>query len=162
MTTPGATVQIRLKTTDDLESMLELARSLEKWFNQESLVLMAVDLKEDPAWLAIDGSQVVGFLSFQVEEDNERTITWMAVAEPLQRQGVGRVLIRRFLEDCYDDGIKKIRLWTQGDEEGEEASLFSAARGFFRACGFRAESIDRDYYGPGRDRVEFVLRLEDL
>lgn len=92
---------------------------------------------------------LIGFLS-QTAPD-EAFVHFLGVAPDRRRTGVGRALYERFLDEARAAGRSSVRAVAHPSD--------ARAISFHEALGFRAESIARDFEGPGEDRVVLVRDL---
>src|SRR3989304_4291142 len=83
----------------DAPAILLLARSLDKWFNEEGLEKMGRDLLSHEGFVAVRGDRVLGFVTWTPIDAESADLTWMGVAEDLQRTGIGRALFRNLVRD---------------------------------------------------------------
>jgi len=93
---------------------------------------------------------LIGFLS-QTDPD-EAYIHFVGVAPDHRESGIGRELYERFFSVVAAQGRSLVRCVTSPGNEGSIA--------FHESLGFSAESVARDYDGPGEDRVPFVKILD--
>lgn len=115
------------------------------------------------SWLAetTDGTPAGFLVGFVSPDDPTEAYVHMVAADPrLRRQGIGRELYRRFVEDVRDRGVRRVTAitWT-----GNRTSI-----AFHLALGFRLDDgpgtrriagtpAYPDYEGDGRDMA--VMRL---
>ena len=92
---------------------------------------------------------LIGFLS--QTDDTEAYVHFVGVAPGQRGSGVGRALYERFFAVAREHGRTSVRCVTSPVNEGSIA--------FHESLGFVAESVAKDYDGPGEDRVLFVKRL---
>ena len=100
-----------------------------------------------------DGGRLVGFLiGFLSQTDAaEAYIHFVGVAPEHRGSGVGRELYERFFAVVTGHGRSVVRCVTSPANEESVA--------FHESLGFSAESVAKDYDGPGEDRVLFVKQL---
>jgi GNAT superfamily N-acetyltransferase len=92
-----------------------------------------------PVFVAARDGAIVGTIAANVLEDREGHIRGMAVAPSCQREGVGRRLLRRALDDLTAGGCKRATLDTT-------EPLTRAAR-FYESAGFSRTGNDGDFFG---------------
>ena len=93
---------------------------------------------------------LIGFLS--QTDDAEAYIHFVGVAPSHRGSGIGRELYERFFTVAREHGRSSVRCVTSPMNEGSVA--------FHESLGFVAESVAKDYDGPGEDRVLLVKRLD--
>ena len=93
---------------------------------------------------------LIGFLS--QTDDAEAYIHFVGVAPSHRGSGIGRELYERFFTVAREQGRSSVRCVTSPVNEGSIA--------FHESLGFVAESVAKDYDGPGEDRVLLVKRLD--
>ena len=93
---------------------------------------------------------LIGFLS--QTDDEEAYIHFVGVAPDHRGSGIGRELYERFFTVAREHGRSSVRCVTSPVNEGSIA--------FHESLGFAAESLAKDYDGPGEDRVLLVKRLD--
>ena len=93
---------------------------------------------------------LIGFLS--QTDDAEAYIHFVGVAPSHRGSGIGRELYERFFTIAREHGRSSVRCVTSPVNEGSIA--------FHESLGFVAESVAKDYDGPGEDRVLLVKRLD--
>ena len=100
-----------------------------------------------------DEGKLVGFLiGFLSQTDRRRrTSTSSAWRRSIAGRGIGRELYERFFATVAEQGRSLVRCVTSPANEGSVA--------FHESLGFTAESVAKDYDGPGEDRVLFVKQL---
>ncbi len=92
---------------------------------------------------------LIGFLSQSSPE--EAFVHFVGVDPARRRSGIGSALYERFLEAAAAAGRTSVRAVAHPSD--------ARALGFHEALGFAAESIARDFEGPGEDRVVLVRPL---
>ena len=93
---------------------------------------------------------LIGFLS--QTDPEEAYIHFVGVAPEQRGSGIGRKLYERFFSVVAAQGRSLVRCVTSPVNEGSVA--------FHESLGFSAESVAKDYDGPGEDRVLFVKVLD--
>ena len=93
---------------------------------------------------------LIGFLS--QTDDAEAYIHFVGVAPSHRGSGIGRELYERLFTVAREHGRSSVRCVTSPVNEGSIA--------FHESLGFVAESVAKDYDGPGEDRVLLVKRLD--
>jgi ribosomal protein S18 acetylase RimI-like enzyme len=150
---PAAKVRIRDMSVDDIAQVYHLGEALftarrfpilhRTWDPYEVAYLFVSE--SDLNLVAARGETVVGFcLSTTTEKpDDDRPygyLIWLGVSSKVQKQGVGKRLVREMLRRMKEQGVKEVLLDTEDAEGG--------AAGFFRRIGF--EGIRRQVWMKGR------------
>ena len=95
--------------------------------------------------------RVVGFVVYELKKTRIHILKF-AVAADYRRQGVGSQIVSKLIGKLSEQRRTRIIL------EVRESNI--VAQLFFRACGFRAVSVLRDFYqeAPGEDAYVFQYR----
>jgi ribosomal protein S18 acetylase RimI-like enzyme len=64
---------------------------------------MFKSIKAETCWVAVENNQVAGFASFRVDE-----LIRLYVHPKSQRKGIGRVLVKHFCDQAFDQGIDTV------------------------------------------------------
>ena len=84
----------------------------------------------------------LGILIYSVrtwpEDEKRAVLEWIYVAEPYRRRGVGRMLVREFMNCARDNGISIVMADLMPDESYRELAGFLAGLGFSFAVGSKA------------------------
>lgn len=78
---------------------------------------------------------------------------WIAVDPPRQGGGLGRKLLRRTEQAIAALGGRQVYAETSTRED------YTPTRQFYERCGYRCESILRDFYAPGDHRATYSRRI---
>lgn len=81
--------------------------------------------------------QAAGFVIYELHKTRLHVLN-LAVAKQFERRGFGRILLDKLIAKLNPD--RRVRISTEVRETNLNAQLF------FRACGFRAVGVVRDYY----------------
>jgi ribosomal-protein-alanine N-acetyltransferase len=77
----------------------------------------------------------------------------LAVHPDARRNGTGRALVQRVLDDAVAHGAGSVSLEVRNDN--------AAGLGLYRSMGFAQSGLRRNYYGPGEDAVIMERRLRE-
>jgi len=107
--------------------------------------------KDNIGFLAEINKEVIGYCIYRLDtEQAQMSIISMAVAPHMRRKRIGVIMLLG--EDAIEElNCKRVCLTVSDDN--------LPAHLFFRATGFRAETITRNFFGPGHDGYNFVYRL---
>lgn len=95
-------------------------------------------VRRDPGLVAMEGSEVVGFLTYVDRFDEAAEITWMAVRSERRREGIGHALIDRLVGQLTAEGKRVLLVLTvsPSDPGPEPDDGYGATRAFYRSAGF--------------------------
>ena len=103
------------------------------------------------AMVAEYGDRVVGFMVYELEADH-LTVARLAVAPECRGRGVGRQLVDKLVGKLSSHRRTRLELVARESNLGGHL--------FLRACGFRAETVEPDWYeDTGEDGYAFAFRL---
>jgi ribosomal protein S18 acetylase RimI-like enzyme len=123
-----------------------------------------VDASTLPGWLAEASGEVVGLLTYLVRDDTVELVTINAFTGG----GVGAALVRALVDECRDNGVRRVHVTTTNDN--------TRALRFYQRAGFRLTGLHVDAvaearkikpeipkYGndgiPIRDELELTMEL---
>lgn len=128
--------------------------------NEEGRRLCDEAVRSQSGIVAVEGDDVVGFLTYVPRFDDALEVTWMAVDARRRRSGVGRAMIERLVAQARAASRTLLLVLTvspNGDEDGPEDG-YPATRAFYRAMGFAlARDLPREW--PGDVAVLMVRTL---
>jgi ribosomal protein S18 acetylase RimI-like enzyme len=98
----------------------------------------AAAVRRERGLVAVEGSEVVGFLTFAPRFDEAAEITWMAVRADRRRRGVGHALVSTLEALLTSEGRRTLLVLTVSpSDRGEEPpDGYQATRAFYRSVGF--------------------------
>jgi len=146
-----------LKSEEDITLCLQIARDLPEWFNEAGLRAMERDLGEERTFVAVEGEEILGFVT--VKPLNERTleILWMAVRRELRGNGIGTEMLE-FVEGwAKERGFEVLVVKTSGDLSYEP---YNATRRFYERNGFVRIALIDPYPGWGEPALVYVKCLK--
>jgi N-acetylglutamate synthase-like GNAT family acetyltransferase len=76
------------------------------------------------------------------------TLRWGMVQSEFHGNGIGRYLLLYRLRELAKQGAQRVHLQTS-----------QHTAGFFEKQGFKTQSVTKDGFGPGIDRVELTMKL---
>lgn len=131
---------LRLLSAEDLDEVLGIEEvSFEfPWTRDEFLGYLR---QSHICFVAVQAGQIVGYTLYTAGR-SQLSIARFAVCPCYRRQGVGRRMAQRLVDKLHWQTRKEVVLCTH--EENLPSQLF------WRACGFRAVNILRDYYKDGK------------
>ncbi|MCR4403713.1 MAG: GNAT family N-acetyltransferase [Candidatus Acetothermia bacterium] len=131
--------------------MLEVARALPQWFTREGLEEMAQDFELHDGFVATEGDEIVGFITYETLAVDLAELSWMGVRPEYQRRGIGKRLLQLAQERLIAQRIKILQAATAADSVLYEP--YARTRAFYQANGFRDYRVDRGYFPNGDDRL---------
>lgn len=126
--------EIREYHAKDYQQVLDLARGLPEWFNEDALQRsIPLDLKFQRVFVVEDSGAIQGFITLFVMEGRLH-IGWLAVAKEFHGRGVGRKLIERAEVFAREQGISELATYTLGDSV--DYPPYEETRKFYYRMGF--------------------------
>jgi ribosomal protein S18 acetylase RimI-like enzyme len=130
---------IRPLTPADAEACDAVVLTLPYHFgNEAGRAECARAVRSQDGLVAVDEGDVAGFLTLERHDPRSAEITWMAVRADRRRQGFGRRLIERAIDDLAADGVELLSVLTMAESEPEERETdnYADTRAFYRSLGF--------------------------
>lgn len=106
-------------------------------------------------FVAMEADKIVGYVSYLLQNDNTVYISYLAVDQTFQRQGVGRSLMGRVVDLCRENQWKSLELDYRANVE-KTASFY---REFARESGASYTEEDNGYYDNGDPCKLFVMQV---
>jgi GNAT superfamily N-acetyltransferase len=123
-----------------------IVAGLPDWFEDElGLELCAQAVRSDQGLVAVEGGDVVGFLTWTQQGAATVEITWMAVRSDRRRRGYGGTLIDELSRRVRAEGATSILVKTLSGRRRDEG--YAQTRSFYVAQGFDPVS-ELDVWGP--------------
>jgi len=135
-------LKIRNGSFSDRKSVLQIARSLDDWFNDDGIKYIEQDLEFQRSIIAEMDSEPVGFLSFFIYK-GVRYLGWIGVLERFHGSGAGEALFLEFESEMKENGIHTLQVKTLGDSV--DYPPYDRTRSYYRKMGFeqhRTEIMD--------------------
>ncbi|MHB1037476.1 MAG: ribosomal protein S18-alanine N-acetyltransferase [Pirellulales bacterium] len=130
-------IQVRWMVQRDMEEVLHIERANFEFPWLEEDFLRCLRQRNCIGMVAEHDDRVVGFMIYELHKMRLHILNF-AVGTEHGRRGVGRQMLAKLMGKLSSQRRNRITL------EVRETNL--AAQLFFRACGFRAVSVLRDYY----------------
>lgn len=148
---------IRFKRPEDASSLVNIARTLPEWFNADGLARMERDLATHEGLVTLERDDPIAFATYApAEEAGVVEMTWLAVKRERHDRGVGSALCYALESLLRKSGCRAIVVSTLS--ESIPYPPYEATRRFYLRRGYRRIREDREYWGPGNDRL--LLRLD--
>ena len=132
-------VEVRPLVAADAEACDEIVAGLPYHFGlEDGRRECAAAVRRDPGLVAVEGSEVVGFLTYVPRFDEAAEITWMAVRADRRRGGIGHEMIDRLAERLAAEGRRFLLVLTvsPSDPGTEPDDGYQSTRAFYRSAGF--------------------------
>jgi ribosomal protein S18 acetylase RimI-like enzyme len=157
-------VEVRQLASDDAAACDAIVAGLPYHFGiEQGRRDCAAAVRRDPGLVAVDGGEIVGFLTYVARFDEAAEITWMAVRADRRRGGIGHALIDRLTDELRTMGRRTLLVLTvsPSDPGPEPDDGYQSTRAFFRSTGFvLARDLPREWDG-GDTAVLLVKSLGD-
>ncbi len=121
---------------DDLERVQDFLRPFMDGKQLLPRTSIEMELMLKHAFIAIIGSEMVGFAAVEIYSKKMAEIQCLAVSDQCRRRGVGRSLVNRCVERAKEEKVLEVMAISSSDE-------------MFMACGF-------DYSLPNQKRAFFI------
>lgn len=148
-------VAIRYLSEDDYPSVLEIEQQSfrEPWLEKDFREFLGGPFNSGHVLRTLAGT-VLGFVLSEVSPDGYHLVS-LAVRPDCRRHGYGRALVERLQRKCWRNQLRQ-SVRVEVPESKVPLQLF------FRACGFRAIEIARNYFeNPTEDAYRFVWQPAD-
>ena len=127
---------IRLESIkkEDHNDILNIMKSLDKWFDENALKNIVIDLKYHKGYIAKDKDEIIGFITYFVYE-GIGNIGWVGVKTNYQNKKIGKKLLERIESDFKENSIGTIQVYTLSDKV--EYEPYESTRIFYYNNGFK-------------------------
>ena len=142
---------------DDKYAVIELAKSLTKFFPEDVVELIAASLNKRPVLIGVAGKEVIGFLIFALRDSRTAEIVWMGVNEDYHGLGLGSLMLDTLERKMEQAGVTKLIASTLSYTV--KYKPFEKVRTFYYHRGFTSMGIQNNYYEDGMDRLILVKNL---
>jgi GNAT superfamily N-acetyltransferase len=132
---------------DDAEACDAIILSLPYHFGQEDGRRdCATAVREQAGLVAVEGEEVLGFLTFSRWFESSSEITWMAVRNDRRREGIGGRLVQEVAHRMTAEGRRILVVLTlsPSDTDPEPPDGYQSTRAFYAKEGFE---LTRDLPG---------------
>ena len=107
-----------------------------------------------------DANHVVGYIATYIVRD-EAFVENVCVTESARRQGIGRALVERAIENCKANGASFLSLEVRRSNTAEVRRSNTAAIGLYTAFDFEIEGTRKKYYSdPEEDALIMTCHFE--
>jgi ribosomal protein S18 acetylase RimI-like enzyme len=155
--------EVRSLEPDDTAACDAIVAGLPYHFGQEEgREDCAAAVRRDPGLVAVEGREVVGFLTYVHRFDEAAEITWMAVRADRRHRGIGHALIDRLTDELEASGRRTLLVLTvsPSDPGPEPDDGYQSTRAFYRSAGFvLARDLPREW--EGSDTAVLLVKSVD-
>jgi len=135
----------------DAEACDTIVAGLPAWFGDEQGIRdCAAAVRSQRGLVATDGTDVVGFVTWDAHVPAAAEITWMAVDTAARRRGIGRLLLTTLVDRLLADDVRRLDVKTLSARDPYPP--YAETRAFYRANGF-VEVAELDVWGPENPAV---------
>jgi ribosomal protein S18 acetylase RimI-like enzyme len=122
-------LRIREGTTLDYSTVLQIAKSLDDWFNEDGIKYIEQDLEFEKLIIVEADSEPIGFLSYFLYE-GIGYLGWIGVYERYHGTGAGEILFYEFERVMNNFNIHTLQVKTLG--ESIDYLPYERSRNFYR------------------------------
>ena len=145
-------ISTRPATINDLDTLLMMEEKcfISPW--DKGMILY--ELNENPVsnlFVAELNNQIVGFYDYWVTFDSA-TISQIAVLPEYRRKGIGEMMLKEIVDDCYAKRVLTITLEVRQNNV--------AAQNLYKKLGFKEILVKKAYYSNGDDAVYMIRKGE--
>jgi len=132
-------MEIRNFHPHDLSEIKRIVGSLHpKWFDDQAVINIPIDVPFQKTFVAIDNNQVVGFICIR-SQDGMPYLGWVGVKVNLHNKGIGRALMQRAEDEILKAGAYSLRVETVVEQNPKDGSYDQTIK-FYETCGFKVET----------------------
>ncbi len=108
--------------------------------------------KKERLWLAEMDNLIVGSIAIVKASDEEAQLRWYLVTPSFRNKGIGKELMRKAIDFCWQKKYKRIFLWTTGELE-------AAANVYIKNGFVKSEEIRHVIWGDMRTEERYEREL---
>jgi GNAT superfamily N-acetyltransferase len=127
-------LKVREGTTSDIVKVLQIAKSLDDWFNKDGIKYIKQDFEFEKLIMVDVDLEPIGFLSYFIYE-GIGYLGWIGVYERHHGTGAGEMLFFEFERIMKERDINILQAKTLG--ESVEYPPYDRSRNFYRKVGFK-------------------------
>lgn len=134
-------VRVRSLSPSDAGACEAVVDTLPQFFGDpEGLAELAVALRSQEGWVAVEGAEVIGFVTQLAHGSSSMEITWLAVRNDRRQRGIGRALVEAVASAASARRARLLSVLTLGPSAPEPAAVdgFEGTRRFYQRLGFIA------------------------
>lgn len=119
---------------DDHIAIYNIMKSLDKWFDENALKNILIDLKFHYGYIAKDKNETIGFITYFVYE-GVGNIGWIGVKTAYQNHKISKKLLEKIENDFRSNNICAVQVYTLSDSVKYEP--YEKTRKFYYKNGFK-------------------------
>lgn len=127
-------MKIREGTAIDHSTVIQIAKSLDDWFNEDGIRYIKQDLAFEKLIIVEAGQGPIGFLSYFLYE-GIGYLGWIGVYEQHHGTGAGELLFIEFERIMKEHEINTLQVKTLG--ESVDYPPYNRSRNFYKKMGFK-------------------------
>jgi ribosomal protein S18 acetylase RimI-like enzyme len=148
---------IRSLTPGDIPQCERILRGLPEWFGiEDALVRYVQDIGALPAYVAVHGREVLGFLALRHHNPEASEIHVLAVRRDYHKRGIGCALIRH-VEAELAGSVKLLQVKTLGPSKPDPG--YEKTRAFYLSMGFNPLEETAAFWGEQQPTLIMVKGL---
>jgi GNAT superfamily N-acetyltransferase len=152
-------MMIRPLVGGDIHACAALLARLPQWFGMpEANAAYIESLSRVPAFVAVDGDAIVGFLAMERRAFRSAEISVLGVEPARHRQGIGRALVAAAEKWCGNEKVVWLHVKTRGPSTYDDD--YERTRRFYLAVGFEVLYESLTEWGPRNAALVLVKHLE--
>ncbi|ASJ09679.1 acetyltransferase [Thermococcus siculi] len=148
-----------LETEAEVLACLDIAKNLPEWLNEAGLRAIERDLGREKTYLAVEGGDVLGFITVKPISEKALEILWMAIKREHRRKGIGSALLKFVEELARERGLEVIVVKTSGDLSYRP---YDETRRFYEKNGFVRVALIDPYPEWGEEALIYVKCLQKI
>jgi ribosomal protein S18 acetylase RimI-like enzyme len=149
---------IRKLAPEDIPACKHILYSLTNWFGiQQANEAYIQSLSGLPAYVAIENSEIAGFIAVKNHTLIASEIHIIAVDPSKHRRGIGRALVKHVEQDLRRGGTMLLQVKTLGPSHPDEG--YRLTRLFYENLGFLPLEETMKFWGPDQPCLIFVKCL---
>jgi ribosomal protein S18 acetylase RimI-like enzyme len=121
-------------TEEHHTSIFNVMKSLDKWFDEDALRNILIDLKYHKGYVAKTDGEIIGFITYFVYE-GIGNIGWIGVRSEFHNNKIGNNLLEQAEKDLKKDGVRTMQVYTLSDTVAYEP--YNSTRAFYYHNGFK-------------------------
>lgn len=145
---------IELIPSQNIDALLPLLHDADE---DDARILAAIADVNNSAYLATSQGQVIGaaIMRWDEEDGDETEVLYVGVETAERGRGYGKGIMAALLDEARRRGINSVLVGTA------DAGLANIA--FYQKCGFRIDSVRKDYFAYFKEPVyENGIRIRDM
>ena len=124
-----------------IDECLAIGRELKEYFTEEAIIQLSNDLLRHSLYVVKNFNDVVGFATTHKRSSDVAEISFMAVKQEHQRQGIGSALVDCATNDLKSEGVKLVEIKTLSEDV--DYFPYEKTRRFWKKKGFiHLDTID--------------------